>query len=122
MTAVDYTKEPLSESTDGRPIQVTATSSPGTLIHTCSDDPDDQDELWVYAFNTTSGNVVVTLEFGGTSASDALPTTVHADSDRVISRGMVLPGKASPLEVRAYATSGSVINVQGYANRITQTS
>jgi len=44
------TKVVLSGSTDGKPIVITATESPGNLIHTAS--ATEIDEIWIYLSNS----------------------------------------------------------------------
>ena len=41
----------LSASTDGRPIEVAASASAGTTIHTGPSVNDDYDEIWLWACN-----------------------------------------------------------------------
>ena len=43
-----YTKRLLSGSTNGRPIKVAATATPGTTIHTAVTGTTDFDEVWIY--------------------------------------------------------------------------
>ena len=47
-------KEILSGSTNGKPIQVSATSSLGDTIHTTLASASVIDEIWLYAQNTGS--------------------------------------------------------------------
>lgn len=62
----------LSGSTDGRGIKVAATGSPGTAVHTAisGTGADNFDELYLEVFNSHTADVVLTLEFGGTTAPD----------------------------------------------------
>ncbi len=108
----------LSGSTDGRPIKVGAVATPGTLLHTAISGSVNFDELWIYATNTSGVTRQLTIEFGGvTSPDDLIEVDIPGQSGLVL----VIPG--SPLNnaavVRAFAAAADVINVLGYANRIT---
>jgi hypothetical protein len=111
----DYTRVLLSESTNGRQIKVGATATPGTLIHTAH--ATSLDEIWLWAFNSSGGAVVLTIEFGGVTDPDDLfdiSITNAVRPNRVLD-GMPLSGG---LALRAFAGTGDVIVVGGYVNRI----
>lgn len=108
-------KENLSGSTDGRPIKVAATATPGTLIHTA--DAAAQDEIVIYAANTDAVDRKLTIEFGGTTSPDDLvEVTIPAESFELVIPGIPL---TNSLAVRAFAAAADVINVLGFVNRIT---
>ena len=111
----------LSGSTDGKMIQVSATSSAGTLLHTGSATATTFDEIWLYAVNTDTTGRKLTIEWGGTSSpADLIEFTVPAESGLyLVAPGLVLKGNATPLVVRAFAGTANVINIAGYVNRIT---
>ena len=119
--AATFSKVLLSGSTNGRPIKVGATSTPGTAIHTTASSPAGTiDELWLYATNTSVNDEVLTIELGGTSAPDdhilvGIPGTAEP------ALVLVVPG--IPLDngvaITAFASVTNVINVVGYVNRIT---
>jgi hypothetical protein len=112
-----YTKRPLSGSTNGRPIKVVQTATPGTLIHTAVAGTDDNDEIWLWARNGHTAAVVLTLEWGGVS----VPDDVIVNSVP-IGAGLFLqiPGwiLQNGLIVRAFAATGNVITLGGYVNRV----
>ena len=116
-----FSKITLSGSTDGRPIKVGATATPGTTIHTGSATATTYDELWLYAQNTDTSSRKLTIEWGGTSAPDDLiELTVAAESGLIlITPGLVIKGNATPLIVRAFAATTNVVTILGYVNRIT---
>jgi hypothetical protein len=116
-----FSKIELSGSTDGKMIQVSATATPGTTIHTGSTTATTYDEIWLYAVNTDSSARKLTIEWGGTSVpADIMELTVPAESGLyLIAPGLVLKGNATALIVRAFAATASVINIAGYVNRIT---
>ena len=58
-----YSKIAFSGQTDGQPIKVAATTSPGTTIHTPGTSASIFDEVWLYAYNSHTADVELTLEF-----------------------------------------------------------
>lgn len=116
MSAI-FSKQFLSESTNGRPIKVTATSTPGTLIHTAVAGTVDKEEIYLYAVNTDSSDHTLTIEFGGTtSPDDLIPVTLEANKGLYL----VIPGWTlqNGLEIRAFADGANVVNVGGYIHLI----
>ena len=115
-------KVKLSESTDGKGIKVVATATAGTAIHTCSTVTEDLDEIWLYAYNSHTAPVALTIEFGGTTDPDNLIVqTIPQDSGLyLVVPGLILAGAASPLSVAAFAGSANVISITGFVNRISQ--
>ena len=118
-----YTKELLSQSTDGRAIKVGATligTSP-TLIHTGSGTSTVLDEVWIYAQNNHTADVAVRIGFGGvTDPDDIIEYTVKTKGGLyLIVPGLILKGNATPLTIRASAGTTNVISLSGYINRIT---
>lgn len=116
-----YTKTKLSASTDGRAIKVAATATAGTTIHTGSDTATTYDEVWLYAQNTDTSAVKLTIEWGGTTAPDDLiEVTVQPEAGLVaIATGLLIKGNATPLVIRAFAATANVITIHGFVNQIT---
>lgn len=112
-----YTKVALSGSTNGRSIKVAATGTAGTLIHTAVTGTTDLDEVWIYAYNSHSADVVLTIEFGGvTSPDDLIKQTIPFQQGRFcIIDGRLLQNS---LVVRAFAGTANVITIDGFVNRI----
>lgn len=108
------TRQFLSGGTaNGRPINVTQTATAGNLLHTSGGN----DELWLFASNVSGSDVVLTIELGGVSSpGDLLKITVPANDTIPVLPGAML---ANGLIARAWAATTAVINVFGYANRIT---
>ena len=115
-----FSKLTFSGSTDGRPIKVAATSSPGTTIHTGSATATTYDEVWIYAMNTDTTARKLTVQFGGTSSpDDEIEVTIQPEAGLVtIVPGFPIKGNATPLVVRAYAASANVVTIHGFVNRI----
>jgi hypothetical protein len=116
-----YTKTKLSASTDGRAIKVAATATAGTTIHTGSATATTYDEVWLYAQNTDTSAVKLTIEWGGTTAPDDLiEVTVQPEAGLVaIATGLLIKGNATPLVIRAFAATANVITIHGFVNQIT---
>ena len=116
-----FTKALLSGSTQGQPITVVATASTGTTIHSTGTSSSTIDEVWLYANNTSTSPVLLTVQFGGTgSVQHAKPITLPPQSgDTLIIAGLPLTGTGSAANtVYAYAATASVITISGYINRI----
>jgi hypothetical protein len=114
-------KEKLSGSTGGMPIKVVATATTGTTIHATGTSASVIDEVWLYATNTSSASVNLTIEFGNTTAPDgniilAIPSKSGLS---ICVTGLILIGTgAAARTITAFASSANVINVMGYVNRI----
>jgi hypothetical protein len=119
-----YTKlalQPTGGTTGtGLGIPVTATASPGTVIHTASTVTSTIDEVWLYAQNYDTTDRKLTIQYGGTTAgNNDIEYTVKAENGLyLIIPGLLLQGAATPLVVRAWAATGTSIVVYGYVNRI----
>jgi len=116
-----FSKIALSGSTDGKMIKVAQTATAGTTLHTGSTTATTFDEVWLYAVNSSSSNVKLTIEYGGTSSPDDLiELTITAEAGLVlVVPGLVIKGNSTALVVRAFAATANVINIAGYVNRIT---
>jgi hypothetical protein len=117
-----YSKLKFSESAQGKAIKVAATSSPGTTIHSTGTLSTVQDEIWLYAYNSSSAAVILTLQFGGTTAVDNdIKLSIPATSGlTLVLPGLILTGTGSAANsVLAYAATTNVITISGYVNRIT---
>lgn len=113
-----FSKQLLSGSTNGRGIKVAATATAGTLIHTAVTGTSAEDEIWLYAHNTSAASVKLTLEWGGTtSPDDHIEVSIPAEGAGLI---LVAPGilLQNGLVVRAFAATANVLNIFGYVNRI----
>ena len=118
---VTYTKQLLSGSTDGKGILVAATATAGTLLHTGSTTTTTLDEVWLYAVNSSTSAVKLTIEWGEATAPNGnIEQTIAAESGLVlITPGLLIKGNATALTVRAFAATTNVIIVHGYVNQIT---
>lgn len=112
---MSISKQLLSGSSDGKNIKVAATSTPGTTLHTAH--ASNTDEVWLYASNTSASDVVLTLEYGGTtSPDDTIVITIPTQAGPVlIVSGWLL---TNALVIKAFAATANVININGFVNRI----
>ena len=116
-----FSKQLLSGSTQGRAIKVAATASTGTTIHTTGTSSTIIDEVWLYAYNSSTGPVTLTIQYGGTTAVDNdikldIPPTSGLT---LVVPGLILTGTGSAGNtVAAYAGTTNVITISGYVNRI----
>jgi hypothetical protein len=114
-----YSRQLLSGSTNGKPIPVAATATPGTTIHAVLSGTTGFDEIYLWVSNVTNAAATLTIEYGGTTdpgdhAVKAL--SIPANSPPIpILTGQVLQ---NGLSVRAFSASASALNVTGYVNRI----
>jgi hypothetical protein len=118
-----FTKVLLSGGSQGKAIKIAATTSgsAGTTIHTTGTSSTAIDEVWLYATNSSSLNVVLTIQWGGVTAVDnETKLTIPSNSGlTLVIPGLVLTGTGSAGNViAAYAATANVITVSGYANRI----
>lgn len=113
-------KRKLSGSTDGKAIKVTQTATAGDTIHTSVAGTTEGtfDEIWLWAFNSHTANLALTIEFGGTGAPDqAIVVTVPFRAGLIpIVPGFILQNE---MVVRAFAASANLITINGFVNRIT---
>lgn len=112
-------KRKLSGSTDGKAIKIAATSTPGTAIHTAvaGTTAGTFDEIWLWAFNSHTADVVLTIEFGGADAPDQnIVVTIPFKAGLVpVVPGFILQNEAT---VKAFAETTNVITVSGFVNNI----
>ena len=116
-----FTKVLLSGSTQGKPIKVVQTATLGTTIHATGTSSSIIDEVWLYAYNSSTGPIVLTVEFGGASVPDQnikidIPPTSGLT---LVVPGLILTGTGSAANtITAFAGTADVVTVSGYVNRI----
>ena len=114
-----YSKQYLSGgAANGTGIELAVDSGTYTTIHTSSGTAGDIDEIWLYASNTHTSDIKVTLKFGGTDdPDDIIEVTVGAEAGLVL----LVPGlilKGGSLVLLGAAATASKVTVFGYVNRI----
>lgn len=107
----------LSGSTDGKQIKVAANSSPGTTIHTATSTSGEYDRVFLWAYNSNTSDVILTIEWGGTTSDDRYSQLIEFQKGLIY----VVPGNviANGLLVKAYAATADVIYLSGYVYRVT---
>lgn len=112
-----FTKALLSGSTNGKGIKVAATSTPGTTIHTAVSGTSSYDEVWLYAYNSHTANVTLTLEWGEATAPDG---NIVVDIPYKQGRFLVVDGRLlqNGLVIKAFAGTTNVIIIDGFVNQI----
>jgi hypothetical protein len=116
-----FTKVALSGSTQGKGIKVVATASTGTTIHATGTSSTIIDEIWLYAYNSSTGPISLTVEFGGTTSPD---NNIKIDIPPTSGLTLVVPGLiltgtgAAANTVTAFAGTANVVTLSGYVNRI----
>jgi hypothetical protein len=116
-----FSKVKLSGSTNGRGILVAATTSTGTTIHATGTSSTVLDEVWLYAYNSDTAAVTLTIEFGGTTApNDNIKLSIPANSGlTLVVPGLILSGTGSAAStITAFAGTTNKIVITGYINRI----
>lgn len=107
-----------SGSVNGKQIKITATASPGTLIHTAVNSVTQMDEIWIWVTNNHTAAVDLTIEWGGTtSPDDHIKLSVPPKSgDYLVKAGVRINNN---LEIRAFASVANALCVSANVNRIT---
>lgn len=112
-----FTKMLLSGSTNGKGIKVAATATAGTLIHTAVTGTANLDQVFLYAYNGHTADVLLTIEWGEATVPDGnIVITIPKKSGRFqITDGRLLQ---NGLVIRAFADTANVIVMDGDVNRI----
>ena len=119
--ALTFSRHPFSGSTDGRPIEVAAIGSLGTIIHVVqSVATDAREEIHLYANNRATATSVLTIELGGTATTDHIMAHLPAQSGFFL----IVPGisfTATTSIIRAFTTGTATdkITIAGWVNRAT---
>jgi len=122
--ATVYSKQILSGSTNGRMVEVNASASPGTTIHTVqATATTSREEVWMYVVNsatatTATGTHQITVELGGTGTADHLVYSVPAQNGL----HLLVPGvtfTATTSIIRAFGTATGIHHIAGWVNRAT---
>jgi hypothetical protein len=113
-------REFLSEGTNGLYVNITASGSPGNVIHTAINAGNQKDEIWLWGVTNAGTNSSIIIEWGGLDdVTDILSVGMPAaNGEQLLVAGRSLAGG---LEVRAYVNhavaSVSGLNIGGHVNR-----
>jgi len=112
--------QPAGTTGTGLGVKVAATATPGTSIHTASTTTTTVDEIWLYAVNTSTSAVKLTIEWGEATAPDGnIELTIAGEAGLVlVIPGLLLQGNATAKVVKAFAATANVIVLHGFVNRI----
>jgi len=113
-------------TTSGIPINVTGVSGSPTVIHTTQTSATAFDQIWLYATNTYTSQITLTIQVGGGSGSapaNQITMTIPAQSGlTLVVPGLILAGTGSAgnTVTAFYVTTGGYgyINIFGYVNRV----
>ena len=116
-----FTKNKLSGSTDGMAVKLTGTNTAGAVtVHTAvaGTTAGVFDEIWIYANNTSTSSVKLTIEWGTVTAADGnIEVTVLPEAGLVtVIAGLILQNARV---VKAFAGTADVILLTGFVNSIT---
>lgn len=112
----------LSGSTQGKPIKVVATSTPGTNIHTTGISNTILDRIRLFAFNSDTLTRTLTVEWGGFTAPDqniVLDIPSRQGLFLVVDDLILFGNSSVGLSVTAFASAANVITLNGSVYRIT---
>ena len=111
-------KNEFSESANGVGIKIAAVATAGTLIHTAVGGAVNFDEIWIWAYNSHTAAVVLTIEMGGVSDPDhhIVKTIPVDDGLTLVVPGLILNGAAT---VRGFASIANVVVAWGYVHNLT---
>jgi isochorismate hydrolase len=114
-----FAKKLLSWSTDGKAIKVVATATAGTLIHTGPTVTSTLQEIWLWAQNNHTADVVLTLEWGdAVTDNNIIKTITFKSGEQMIIPGFIIKWNATPLTIKAFAATANVIMIQWFINEI----
>jgi len=114
-----FTKAHLSGAADGLAVKVAATATAGTTIHTAvaGTTAGTFDEIWIWAVNSSTSAVKLTIEWGEATAPDGnIEVTVPPESGlQQVVPGLILHNAKV---VKAFASVANVVVLHGFVNSI----
>lgn len=122
-----YLKVQLSGSVNGKNIVVTTTSGSYTNIHTAisssaSFDLVGTDEVWLYAYNSSTSSVTMSLLWGSVTESNDVNRWILPPAPGGVNgtRTLLVDGKIlqNSLTILAYASIANVVLIDGFVNRV----
>ncbi len=110
-------KKPLSASVDWKRINVVQTATAWDLIHTWPSNPEQYDEVFLYADNSADAAVVLSIEYW--TATKPIEVSLAANSAWVlVTPWLILKWNSTPLTVKCFAATTAVVNIGWYVNRV----
>jgi hypothetical protein len=120
--ALAIVQRPLSASTNGLPIQLSATAGDGTTLHTMVSGSNIVDRVFMWATNSSTTTIEVNLEWGASTARLAENIPPKTMTYPLVT-GVPLWGRSASISatvIKGYASTSAVINIFGYVNRVTE--
>jgi Trk-type K+ transport system membrane component len=117
---LSFNSKVSSESTNGLAILVTATESPGTLLHrVVATTTDSREEVRLVLYNNSTATQLVMIEWGATEIWNRIPVNVQAQA--APGPAMFLNLSATTTTVRAYSTGTATEAIRAWlqVNRAT---
>lgn len=113
-----FSKQKLSESTNGMGIKVAANATLGTKIHEAVAGTSDWDEVYLYAVNAHTAALTLTIEWGDvTDPDDLIEFTIpHSSGLYLVVPGLLIQ---NGIDITAFASTANLITIFGFVNRIT---
>mgnify|MGYP003645981500 CR=1 FL=1 len=108
-------KQLLSGSTQGTGIKIVQTSTAGDTVHTAIAGTTDIDEIWIWACNTNTSTVVLTLEMGSADVDDNIKVAINPNETVLVVPGLPMH---NGLIIKGFASVANKVNVFGYVNRM----
>ena len=120
--AVTLVQRPLSGSTDGLPIEVSATAGGATTVHTMVTGTTTIDRVFMWAGNTSTADITLILEWGASADRYKEVIPAKATAYPVLTGQPVWgrSGSVSATVLKAHAFTSAVIKLVGYVNRVTE--
>ncbi len=113
------TKRCLSGGAYGVGIEITQTATAGNTIHTAtaSTTAGTYDEVWLWAQNNHTVDVVLTIEWSGADHAQNITVTIPFKAGLVpVIPGLILQ---DGMTVKAFAATTAVITIFGFCNSVT---
>lgn len=119
MASSSAVKRKLSGSTDGKMIKIYPSATLGTTIHTAvaGQVAGTFDEVWLWAYNNYSADVVLTLEWGSATTLDNIKMTIPYQKGLfLVAPGLILQNACV---ITGFSAVTPVISITGFVNSIT---
>ncbi len=109
-----YSKKILSVGTDGRGIKIANTS---TNVHVAVSGTSSFDEVWMWCTNSDTVDVLLTVEWGGTTDPDDLMEVSIPPQEGwfLVSPGLILQNGKT---ISCKGGTTNVLTINGYVNAI----
>jgi len=113
---------PLSSSSDGLPIAVSGTTG-AVNLHTGPTATNVFDRVFIYAGNTLTLSVFMTIEWGASTTLFREEIPARAIAYPVLTGQLLLgrSGSVTATILKAFSTHSATLRITGYVDRVTET-